>query len=161
MTTVASLDELRIATPCHADWDEMTGDERVRFCARCEKSVYNISAMPRAEAEAFIRRRDGRVCIRLYRRRDGTVITGDCPDGTRRQRLTGRVWASLSGLASSLALLVGLWPGDARADLSVGGKPAPTSARLATAPPSHQAQAATKKPKKPKMKPDKIIMMGF
>src|SRR5262245_30602687 len=41
----AGLARLRIASPCSADWDEMTGDDRVRFCGRCRKNVYNLSEM--------------------------------------------------------------------------------------------------------------------
>lgn len=121
-----ALENLRIATPCKADWDEMSGTERVRFCGRCEKNVYNLSAMSRAEAEMLVQEKEGRVCLRLYRRADGTVITSDCPVGVRRQRVGARVWASISGVATSAALLLGLWSGRARADLAVsdGKKPA-------------------------------------
>jgi hypothetical protein len=39
------LDNIRIATPCQANWDEMPGDERIRFCSACSRSVYNIAAL--------------------------------------------------------------------------------------------------------------------
>lgn len=116
------LEEIRIATPCAADWDDMVGDARVRFCGKCEKNVYNLSAMSRAEGEALVREKEGRLCVRLYQRKDGTVITSDCPVGVRRQRLRARVWASVSGAAASLALVLGLFGGRARADLAVDGK---------------------------------------
>jgi hypothetical protein len=139
-----ALEDLRIATPCRADWDEMSGDDRVRFCGRCEKNVYNVSALSRAEAEALVREREGRVCLRLYRRSDGTVITSDCPVGVRRQRLGARVWASISGMATSAALLVGLWSGRARADLAAPDKkPTQTQPTKGTATP-----------------PDKHVLMG-
>ena len=116
------LEDIRIAAPCSADWDDMAGDERVRFCGKCEKNVYNLSAMTREEGEALVRQKEGRLCVRLYQRRDGTVITSDCPVGVRRRRLRARVWASLSGAAASAALLLGLFGGRARADLTVDGK---------------------------------------
>src|SRR5947209_4826336 len=47
------LDTLRIASPCNESWDRMVGDERTRFCGRCQKDVHNVSAMARDEAEAF------------------------------------------------------------------------------------------------------------
>lgn len=56
----------------------MWGSERTRFCQQCSQRVYNISKMSRAEAETLIGEKDGRLCIRLYRRADGTVITKDC-----------------------------------------------------------------------------------
>lgn len=119
------LDNLRIATPCRVDWDDMEGDDRVRFCGRCRKNVYNLSALRRDEAEALVRQKEGRLCVRFYRRADGTVLTADCPVGVRRKRLRQRVWASLSGVAASAALALGLFSGRARADLAVGGKKTP------------------------------------
>jgi len=116
------LEDIRIATPCSADWDEMSGDARVRFCGKCEKNVYNLSAMTREEGEALVKEKEGRLCVRLYQRKDGTVITNDCPVGVRRARLRARVWASISGAAASAALVLGLFGGRARADLTVDGK---------------------------------------
>jgi hypothetical protein len=119
------LENLRIATPCNADWDDMTGDDRVRFCGRCEKNVYNLSAMPRAEAEALVGAKEGRMCVRFYQRTDGTVLTADCPVGVRRQRLRARVWQAMASVTASAALLAGLITGRAaRADVKVpdGGK---------------------------------------
>jgi hypothetical protein len=64
----------------------MIGDERVRFCAHCAKNVYNLSALPRHEAEALLLEKEGKLCVRLYKRADGTVLTSDCPVGVRRRR---------------------------------------------------------------------------
>lgn len=75
------LDLIQIASPCHVSWDEMSGDERQRHCSHCNLNVYNLSEMSREEAEAFIAECEGRVCVRLYRRADGTVLTRDCPVG--------------------------------------------------------------------------------
>jgi hypothetical protein len=80
------LDGIRIATPCHASWDAMDGDERVRFCGACRLNVYNISEMSRGEAEELVQKTEGRLCIRMYQRTDGTVITRDCPVGVRALR---------------------------------------------------------------------------
>lgn len=77
------LKDLRVASPCHADWDEMDGDERVRFCRLCRLNVYNLSEMSSADAEALIREKEGRLCVRFYRRGDGTVLTRNCPVGLR------------------------------------------------------------------------------
>ena len=50
------------------------GDDRRRFCAHCRLHVYNVAGMERAEANALLEN-DAKVCLRLYRRSDGTVIT--------------------------------------------------------------------------------------
>jgi hypothetical protein len=75
------LANIRIASPCHADWAEMTGDERTRFCASCQKNVYNLSAMTAAQASNLIREKEGKLCVRYYLRRDGSILTQDCPVG--------------------------------------------------------------------------------
>jgi hypothetical protein len=75
------LDNIRVASPCPADWNEMVGDERKRFCSECSLNVYNLSGMTSDEAENLLLNSEGRVCVRFYRRRDGTVLTQDCPVG--------------------------------------------------------------------------------
>jgi hypothetical protein len=104
-----TLDDVRIATPCPASWADMSGDDRKRQCAECRLNVYNLSAMTRAEATAFLEQSEGRVCVRFYRRIDGTVLTSDCPVGlatTARLRL-GKLVAGLLAMASAVFWAVG------------------------------------------------------
>src|SRR4030095_5967999 len=84
------LDHVSVAAPCPADWDEMSGNDRVRFCGQCNLNVYNLSAMTKSEAEAFISNNEGRLCVRFYRRTDGSILTRNCPVGLRaiRRRLS-------------------------------------------------------------------------
>ena len=84
------LSRVKVASPCPADWDKMIGDERVRFCGQCELNVYNLSAMTRTQAEDLIAGTERRLCIRYYRRKDGSILTRDCPVGLARikQRLS-------------------------------------------------------------------------
>lgn len=84
------LSKVRVASPCPADWDSMIGDERVRFCGQCELNVYNLSAMTKAQAKNLIVRTEGRLCLRFYRRTDGSILTQDCPVGLRalKQRIS-------------------------------------------------------------------------
>lgn len=77
------LSSVKVASPCTADWDSMLGSDRVRFCGQCQLNVYNLSAMSKIDAEALITRTEGRLCIRFYRRNDGSIITQDCPVGWR------------------------------------------------------------------------------
>ena len=98
------LDTIRIASPCSAAWNDMTGDERSRFCGSCHKHVYNIAAMTADEAIQLIQEREGRLCARLFRRADGTVLTADCPVGAR------AVWRRSKQLfvAGAAAVLIGV-----------------------------------------------------
>jgi hypothetical protein len=83
-------------------WDDMAGNERVRFCSQCKLNVYDISTMTKSEAEVFIANAEGRICAKLYRRADGAVMTRDCPVGLRaiRKRVSGAVAAAFSALIS-------------------------------------------------------------
>ena len=98
------LDRVGIASPCKADWNDMTGDERVRHCGSCDLDVYDLSAMRRDEAEAFLASRAGaeRTCVRFFRRTDGRLLTRDCPVGVRAawRRTT---WAAAALLAGGFA----------------------------------------------------------
>lgn len=94
------LDRLYVASPCSADWDAMRGTNQVRFCNQCQLNVYNISAMTRKQAEALIANTEGRLCTRLYRRADGTIITQDCPKGL--QAVKRRVSRIASAVLSAL-----------------------------------------------------------
>jgi hypothetical protein len=86
------LKHVRVASPCKADWDEMIGTDRMRFCGQCSLNVYNLSAMTRDEAESLIAANEGRLCVRFYRRRDGSIITQDCPVGLRAVRARVSYW---------------------------------------------------------------------
>ena len=97
------LDNITVATPCDAKWSEMSGDDRARLCKHCNRHVYNLSAMPRAEAETLAREKEGKICVRFFRRADGTVITDNCPVGLRAARDRLR-WIA-AGIASSAITL--------------------------------------------------------
>lgn len=107
-----TLARVRVAAPCEADWDEMRGDERVRFCQHCSLNVYNLSAMTRREAEWLVTRTEGaRLCVRYYRRKDGTMLTRPCPVGLRAlKRRVSRISSALFAGLMSFAAGVGLTP---------------------------------------------------
>ena len=69
-----NLNNLRIASPCPADWEKMVGDERVRHCAECNLNVYNLSAMTERQVqESFGQSRKAALYAFLSpRRRDGS-----------------------------------------------------------------------------------------
>ena len=88
--SIPPLGRVRVAAPCEAEWKWMYGDDRVRFCGQCSQNVFNLSAMTTEEAEDLIRRADGKLCVRFYRRDDGTILTKNCPVGIQaiREKLT-------------------------------------------------------------------------
>jgi len=108
------LQRVEIASPCPARWADMAGDDRVRFCEQCSLHVYNLAAMPAAEAETLIRRTEGRLCARVYRRADGTILTSDCPVGVRvvRQRMMRAVRRAAGAVLVAVGLCVGMAVGN-------------------------------------------------
>lgn len=85
LTPRPSLENIHIARPCNASWEDMEGDERERFCHLCQKKVYNLTAMTREQAISWLEYREGETCVRLFRRPDGTVMTNDCGVALERQ----------------------------------------------------------------------------
>jgi hypothetical protein len=141
------LDDLRVAAPCSASWAGMTGDERVRACADCKQNVYNLTAMTRDQAEALIREREGRLCVRYFQRSDGTILLADCVVGVRRRRRRRLVIAGAAVTLAS-AVLYKAWPRApemvARQVVDVqappASKPVPPPAPIVTPPSGHWHQ---------------------
>lgn len=106
------LSNLKVASPCPADWDAMYGDERKRFCGECKLNVYNLSGMTRDEAEQLVTNHEGRLCVRFYRRADGSVITADCPVGWAKVKQRTR-----AAVTAAVSLVIALFTGVLVADL--------------------------------------------
>lgn len=102
------LSNLKVASPCPADWDAMYGNERVKFCGDCKLNVYNLSGMTRDEAESLIINTEGRLCVRFYRRRDGSILTQDCPVGWAKVKHRARLF-SAAAASLLMSLLTGVF----------------------------------------------------
>lgn len=102
-----NIDSIKIASPCSARWDDMKGDERARVCADCSLQVFNTAELSRTEIERLIADRTGkRLCLRLHRRPDGTLITKNCPVGFRKTvhravRFAGAALSVILGVAAA------------------------------------------------------------
>lgn len=100
---LSSLDVIDVASPCPANWNAMTGDERVRHCAQCDLNVYDLSDLSHDDAIRLIHEKEGQLCVRFFRRADGTVLTRDCPVGLRAVRLKlARMWTTAVAMAGAL-----------------------------------------------------------
>lgn len=138
------LQRVKVASPCKERWDDMTGDEHVRFCGRCEKNVYDLSSLTAAQAEALLAERGESMCVRFFRRSDGTVLTSDCPVGGRK-----RFWrrTAVAAVASGMAA-VGI--GMAWTTTATMGEPIMGAQEfveeLGGAPPSHHMSARPPEP---------------
>ena len=114
---IALLQSIEIPNPCTESWDTMRGDEQVRHCGVCKKNVYNLSAMPQAQAAALVAETvDGDLCVRFYLRSDGTVMDSDCSTSTRvkfhrAMRTLPRMAAGAAGAAAVVAAAAHAAPG--------------------------------------------------
>jgi hypothetical protein len=127
------VDQIEIQSPCTVSWDEMRpegGDGRVRFCGQCRQNVYNVEMMSRGEARRLIAVREGRTCVRILRRPDGTVVTADCWARLRAARRRGFLpfvgMLVLVGFTELIAMGAGL----ARLRAMLGGGPPPPCPRV-------------------------------
>lgn len=93
--------QVLIASPCTEKWESMTGDERVRHCARCRLNVYDVKELTEVEVRALFSKNEGKMCGRVFRRPDGTVLTKDCPTGLAAVRRK-----ALVAVAMTLAMLL-------------------------------------------------------
>lgn len=96
------IDQLRFTFQCPANWDAMEGTEQMRFCAHCQKHVYDLSAMTREDAERLLAT-ETKPCVRLERRPDGTAVFRGCPKTELNRKVRSRVAAGLAGGALALA----------------------------------------------------------
>lgn len=96
------LDNIRVATPCSADWAKMTGTERARACGDCKKNVYNISDLTREEAQALIVEKEGKLCVRYFQRHDGTILLKDCSIGIGKKRKRTLIAAGAAALLAGI-----------------------------------------------------------
>lgn len=97
------IDTRVIESPCTVPWASMRGDEVKRFCGECRLHVHDVSKMTRREANDLLAATNGEVCLRIWRRPDGRVITKDC--GRVRRALRRRARALAAAVAGCLAFL--------------------------------------------------------
>ena len=129
MSIHIQLDDIRVATPCNALWDNMQGNDTVRFCQTCSKNVYNLSEMSRADAEVLVREKEGKLCVRFYRRADGTLLTDNCPIGLRMVRRQLKwLGAGVAALAASGIAIFG--GGAGRSEPVAQSRPTPPFSAL-------------------------------
>jgi Carboxypeptidase regulatory-like domain/Ankyrin repeats (3 copies)/Ankyrin repeats (many copies) len=58
------LQSIEVKNPCAQNWDEMHGNDHVRFCDHCAKNVSNLSEITRKDARRLVRDSNGRLCVR-------------------------------------------------------------------------------------------------
>src|SRR5262245_29397739 len=64
----------KINHPCTANWDQMRGDDKRRFCEHCQKYVHNVSAMSRTERAVLADPANRHECVFYCQRPDGRIV---------------------------------------------------------------------------------------
>jgi len=67
--------EPSIARPCEESWAAMNGGARQRHCQLCDKQVHNFAVMTASEIEKLVLKSEGKLCARITRREDGSLVT--------------------------------------------------------------------------------------
>src|SRR4051812_11825373 len=102
MSRSSPLDVIQIPQPCHEPWEQMSGDDRTRFCGACRKHVHNLSAMPRDEAERLLCASAGSLCVRYQVGPAGAPVTLDYQKGSR-VRGGWKVWTAVGAIGACVA----------------------------------------------------------
>jgi hypothetical protein len=90
------LRQIRVEKPCREDWTGMTGDEKSRFCDKCQHSVNDLTAMTPEEAAARVIETQGRMCVRYLPDETGAPIYKGTPAW---QKLVAAGIISVAGLS--------------------------------------------------------------
>ncbi len=94
MSKKTVLDRVEVSTPCSQNWNEMFGNEKVRFCRHCAKNVHNLSAITRKQAKKLVAQSKGNLCIQYIRRPDGRIQTVE----PKLYKIAGRVSRIAAGI---------------------------------------------------------------
>jgi ankyrin repeat protein len=98
------IDRVSVEKPCTADWNRMFGNDEVRFCEHCAKSVHNLSAITRKDAERLVKKSNGKLCIRYYTDKNKKIAFTDAPvQITRLGRRVSQFAASVFTAALSVS----------------------------------------------------------
>lgn len=103
-------EDLHIPEPCHADWDEMTGDDRKRFCGACTKHVHNLSEMTHAEAAELLKSHTN-LCVQYASHSSGEVFFRDSTSPVWRLHRQVEGTKKLLAAALSIPMLAGALAG--------------------------------------------------
>jgi hypothetical protein len=65
--------DLPVTAPCDVSWAELDGEGRARMCARCDRTVHDLSMLRLSEVAALVAE-PGQTCVRYEHRSDGRLV---------------------------------------------------------------------------------------
>lgn len=66
--------QLKIKNPCSANWDQMIGNDWVRFCEHCQLTVNDLTPLTPKRVRRLIAESKGRLCVRYQHGPDGNIL---------------------------------------------------------------------------------------
>ena len=71
--------QLEVKTPCSANWNQMSGNDKVRFCEHCQLTVNDLTSLTPKRIRRLIAKLQGRLCVRYHRGSDGKPLISQAP----------------------------------------------------------------------------------
>ena len=90
---------IQITSPCNADWDQMIGTDRIRFCDHCNLTVHEITEMSPKQVRRLVTKSQGRLCVRYEQRPDPVLLLHHI--GRRTARIAAGAFSASLGLTSA------------------------------------------------------------
>ncbi|MEO7413223.1 MAG: hypothetical protein ABIZ81_07685 [Opitutaceae bacterium] len=121
----------KLSFACPIPWENLSGDERARFCERCGRTITNLSELNHQERAALLATAQGELCVTYYRRLSGEFVTPERPLTTEERshiKQLGRTALS----AGALVLAAGCMSTEPSQVGTPSGPSAPTHALPAT-----------------------------
>lgn len=88
--------QLEIKTPCAANWDQMHGNDRVRFCEHCQLTVNDLTSLTPKRIRRLIAKSQARLCVRYYSGSNGKPLIAQVP--TKLHQINKRVSRVAAGI---------------------------------------------------------------
>jgi len=98
--------QFEITSPCTENWDAMFGNDRIRFCSHCQRSVHDLSQLNRKQIRRLILKSKGRLCVRYSAVNPSPPVT---PlkvlhkIGRRTSMIAASAFSATLGLSSAMA----------------------------------------------------------
>ena len=112
-----SLDRLSIGSPCTVPSAEMSGEGARRFCASCQRDVFDFALLTPRQARARLQASRGHLCAKLTRRGGHLTLA---PEPSLVEVMPSSSWHAASATALVTAFLT-LGTGPAQASESTPG----------------------------------------
>jgi hypothetical protein len=99
------VSRFQITSPCTQDWDSMVGNDQIRFCTHCQRSVHDFSTMNRKQIKRLVAKSKGQLCVRYSTVNPRPIITPPVlyKIGKRTSKIAAGAFTATLGLSNAIA----------------------------------------------------------